>query len=135
GDDMISYRGIELFKIDKDSAIVGMPEWANLRVRQASRTFDSKALTGPGIYALMLDDALFYVGLYAGTAENPCGGSAWARWSKHIGTTTLRGRNLSLSSKAMQAILMLTARDDMAGPAGDLRRVLLNALPSVVPGA
>lgn len=100
------FSAAELFSIEPAHAVPGNPAWANLRFRLTLR--DKAALAGAGIYAAFFDDQLIYIGKYLGKKQAPFQGNiALARWDKHIGTLTLRGRALSFAEKSHQRILAL----------------------------
>lgn len=100
------FSAAELFSIEPAHAVPGNPAWANLRFRLTLR--DKAALTGAGIYAAFFDDQLIYIGKYLGKRQFPFQGNiALARWDKHIGTLTLRGRALSFAEKSCHRILAL----------------------------
>ena len=100
------FSAAELFSIEPAHAVPGNPAWANLRFRLTLR--DKAALTGAGVYAAFFDDQLIYIGKYLGKKQAPFQGNiALARWDKHIGTLTLRGRALSFAEKSRQRILAL----------------------------
>lgn len=100
------FSAAELFSIKPAHAVPGNPAWANLRFCLTLR--DKAALAGAGIYAAFFDDQLIYIGKYLGKKQAPFQGNiALARWDKHIGTLTLRGRALSFAEKSRQRILAL----------------------------
>lgn len=60
---------------------------------------------GAGLYAAYFDDQLIYIGKFMGRKDNWTGGNVVeARWSKHIGTFTMRARDFGLSARAFAEI-------------------------------
>jgi hypothetical protein len=94
----------DLFKISYVKPIHGMPLWANLMF---SKTNNNRAeFSGPGIYAILFRDQLIYVGKFLGKKTNPWSGDIRdTRWDKHLGSMTLRSRNISFSKKSLDRIL------------------------------
>lgn len=78
----------------------GKPDWANLVARETAAAA-SDALCGPGLYALFLDGALFYIGLHVGNqAATDC--SVMVRWHKHVVGHTLRSSHTSFSGRGLR---------------------------------
>lgn len=118
----------ELFYIHDAGPDEGMPAWANLRVRHNRESKVLPAdLAGPGLYGVFFrnglgKEELIYIGLYAGLAADPFGGSVLDRWGKHILGFTLRARDLFFYPGRLRAIL-----DRLNGePADGLARALPN---------
>lgn len=110
---MTKYRAAELFTLQTVPAVEGKPEWMNQRARRRPEYRGEPAhLAGPGIYGMFLDDRLAYIGIYAGYAQRPFGGSVLDRWHKHIAYQTLRAPEVSFSAKQLQRIT-----DELDGPA------------------
>lgn len=109
------YNASDLFTLEDVGPQRGKPEWANLRAyRRPAWKTNRPELAGPGIYALLFDDRLFYIGLFAGTKSNPFGQSVLDRWYKHITFQSLRAPEIRFSPQNLQRIL--TGLD---GPVGD----------------
>ncbi|WP_332746238.1 hypothetical protein [Sphingomonas sp. ZB1N12] len=81
------------------------PEWRG----------EPEALTGPGIYGVFLDGSLFYIGLYAGKACRPFGGSVLERWSKHATYHILRAPEVVFAKSQLDRIIA-----ELTGPAADI---------------
>ncbi|RYE64914.1 MAG: hypothetical protein EOO81_13395, partial [Oxalobacteraceae bacterium] len=113
------YEASDLMRLEDIGPAPGMPSWANLRaVPNPSCTVDPAELMGPGIYALFLDGALFYLGIYAVPKQ-----SVMARWHKHVVAHTLRASQMFMSRSALVQSLSLP------GPVGaGLRACLSDAM-------
>lgn len=86
-------------------ALRGHLEFAN-GIFTHSNVLDKKNFIGGGIYGVMLDDRLIYVGKFQGKKKNWRDGNVVSsRWIKHIGTFTMLDRRLSFSKKAMGSVL------------------------------
>jgi hypothetical protein len=60
---------------------------------------------GAGLYAAYFDDQLIYIGKFMGRKGNWSGGNVVeARWTKHIGTFTMRARDIGFSARAFAEI-------------------------------
>ncbi|WP_374297357.1 hypothetical protein [Sphingomonas sp.] len=103
---MTIYRAAELFTLQTVPAVEGKPAWMNLRARRRPQWLgEPPALTGPGIYGMFLDDRLAYVGIYAGHAQRPFGGSVLDRWHKHVVYQTLRAPEVAFAASQLSRIL------------------------------
>ncbi len=125
---MPSYAADDLFLIREVGPSLGMPTWANLRIgfkRQGA--VQATELAGPGLYGVIFDGFLIYVGLYAGDTD-PSGGCVLDRWYKHILGMTLRGRDIFFSPTALKKILRIPG-----DPAEDLAQTLLNGRDTTIP--
>lgn len=110
------YKADDLFSLVPLGPEQGMPPWANLGTRErADSNVDFAELLGPGIYALFLDDALFYIGIHA-PSEEP----VTARWHKHIVSLPMRASRNFMSRAGFLASLTLP------GPVGDGLRACLS---------
>ncbi len=99
-------RANEIFKYRVVEPKAGTPEWMNLVVdRREEWRGEHEAFQGPGLYGVFLDDALFYVGLYAGKKNRPFGGSVFERWHKHISYQIGRSPYLSFTPTRMREVL------------------------------
>jgi len=113
----------DLFKIDHIQSLPGMPVWANLRFRK--KKFNRSNFSGPGIYAILFNKQLIYIGKFLGKKTDPRGGDIRdARWDKHLGSMTLRSRNISFSKKSLDRVLQSNAPHLV----GDLRQSNQQAL-------
>ncbi|UEM18461.1 hypothetical protein JL100_015170 [Skermanella mucosa] len=73
---------------------------------------DTASFAGPGIYALFFDEGLIYIGKYRGRKNNPFSGDVSRfRWDKHLGTFTMRGRNVSLPPTVLERVLATFSGD------------------------
>ena len=60
---------------------------------------------GAGLYAAYFDDQLIYIGKFMGRKGNWAGGNVVeARWTKHIGTFSMRARHIGFSARAFAEI-------------------------------
>lgn len=94
-------NGAELVEATEGEAWPGNPAWLNVsfRPRKSARS----DFSGADIYVIFLDERLIYLGIYAGSKDDPYSGSALKdRWLKHVGTVTFRGKKLSLRPSAFQ---------------------------------
>ena len=97
------YHADRLLRLEAIGPAEGMPAWANLRaIDHPDCTVDRADLSGPGIYALFLDGALFYLGLHA-PADKP----VTERWHKHVVAHTLRASNMFMRPRALLDSLTL----------------------------
>lgn len=98
-------RASEMVELRVRSGKTGKPAWLNLSARRLLPQ-SHPDLRGPGIYGLFLDGALFYVGVFAGSAHNPFGGSVLhKRWFMHLTYQTLRSQAVVFAPEQMQRIL------------------------------
>lgn len=102
---MTIYTADDLFTLRETIPVAGKPAWMNLRavVRPEWRG-EPEALTGPGVYGVFLDGSLFYIGLYAGKAGRPFGGSVLERWSKHATYHILRAPEVAFAQSQLDRI-------------------------------
>lgn len=115
---MTRYRADDLFTLRETTPIPGKPAWMNLRaMRRPEWRGEPSALTGPGLYGVFLDDSLFYIGLYAGKAERPFGGSVLDRWYKHATHHTLREPGIVFARTQLERIVA----ELNAGPGIEIR--------------
>ena len=106
------YRASELFTLRPVPPTLGKPAWMNLRaVPRAPWAGEPEALRGPGIYGMFHDDRLVYVGLYAGKAERPFGGSVLERWEKHVTYQTLRSPYVTFARRHLKHLHALAAAE------------------------
>lgn len=110
-DDLLT---IETLPADRDK-----PAWANLVAHVKSEAVPDQ-LRGPGLYALFLDHALFYIGLHVGdTADTML--PVLERWKLHVVGQTLRAKAISFSPGPLNTILQ---RLDPCGMTDDLAACL-----------
>lgn len=105
----ISHFSLEqVIEFSESKPIPGNPSWMNLRFKRRAG-LDNSQFTGLGIYAGFFDNQLIYIGKFLGQKSNPFAGNVIdARWTKHVGSLTLRGRNLSYSTRALDEIYQLS---------------------------
>lgn len=117
---MTFFKAEDLFALHETHAIPGKPAWMNLRaaVRPQWRG-EPEALTGPGVYGVFLDGGLFYIGLYAGKADRPFGGSVLERWRMHATYHILRAPEIVFARGQLDRIIA-----ELDGPAVDLAACL-----------
>lgn len=98
---MPTYTASELLRLRTVDPCVDKPTWAN----QVAEIIDSPCdLCGPGLYALFLNGALFYIGLHVGKrAEFDY--SVLHRWKLHVVGQTLRAREISFSRRPISTLL------------------------------
>lgn len=102
-----SFQGSDVIDVHQDQPLPGNPAFANL-VFRPRRNLAPSVVAGAGIYAIHFDGNLIYLGKFQGTKENTFGGSVVdARWTKHMGTLTMRGRRVSVPN---QTITELSSR-------------------------
>jgi hypothetical protein len=113
---MTTYTASNLFTLRETIPVAGKPAWMNLRaaVRPEWRG-EPEALTGPGVYGVFLDGSLFYIGLYAGKADPPFGGSVLERWRKHATYHILRAPEVVFAKSQLDRIVA-----ELTGPAVDI---------------
>lgn len=99
------YRADQLFEIIEGKHELGMPSWANLTIKPKQGVPGD--FRGPGLYGVLFNGSLIYVGLYSGVNSNPFGGSVLDRWGKHVLGQTLRARSLFFSKGPLDKILFL----------------------------
>jgi hypothetical protein len=119
------FQGDELFDIvDHNEAWPGNPAWANLCFRQ--RKIDPENLRGPGVYGIFFNNQLVYLGKFLGHLASPFSQNIGrARWDKHLGTMTLRGRQVSWPGQTLDRIV----RDfPLAPPVQDMRVAVRDTL-------
>jgi len=116
---VFKYTAQELFDIKQSTSLLGMPSWANLRFTIKRKNM-KQDFGGLGLYGVFYENYLIYVGKFLGQKINPYGGDIRdARWSKHLGSLTLRARNLSFSKRSMDSI----AQTNESIPKGCLMQV------------
>ena len=87
----------DLLVVRPRGALIGNPAWADLTI-DSNRRLGKELARGAGLYAIHFRGALLYVGKFCGKRSNPFDGRVCdIRWSRHIGTLTLRDRRISLS--------------------------------------
>lgn len=93
----MTHNASDLFVVRPRRALTGNPPWADLIIN-SNKKLNVASGRGAGLYAIHFHGALLYVGKFCGTRSDPFAGSVCdTRWSKHIGTLTLRDRRISLS--------------------------------------
>lgn len=101
------FHGPDVIDVRQDQPLPGNPGFADL-VFRPRRNLAPSVVAGAGIYAIHFDGNLIYLGKFQGTKGNTFGGSVVdARWTKHMGTLTMRGRRVSVPN---QTIAELSSR-------------------------
>lgn len=107
------FIGGDVFSVKNGCPLDGMPQWANLCF--TLKGGDSELFTGLGLYGVFFDDRLIYVGKFLGKKVDPFEGDVRdARWIKHLGSMTLRARNISFSKRSTTQILAATSLEPQA---------------------
>jgi len=119
-----TYAVSDLFYLQQDDNLNGNPHWTNMNVKLKNGV---KAIqfTGPGIYAYFFDNSLIYIGKFRGiNAKTPFSGNILrARWDKHLGAFTMRGRKVSVNQNVLNNIQGI----DVDAPNGEFWDDLRNA--------
>jgi hypothetical protein len=88
----------QLFVVRQRGALKGNPAWADLTI-DSNRSLSKELAGGAGLYAIHFRADLLYVGKFCGKRSNPFDGRVCdIRWSRHIGSLTMRDRRISLSA-------------------------------------
>lgn len=96
-----SFQGSDVIDVRQDQPLPGNPSFADL-VFRPRRNLAPSVVAGAGIYTIHFDGNLLYLGKFQGTTGNPFGGSVIdARWTKHMGTLTMRGRRVSVPNQTI----------------------------------
>jgi len=126
------YRASQLMKLRTVTPPDGKPDWAN---QIADVTVDRipDDLCGPGLYALFLDGALFYIGLHVGEQAG-ADYSVLHRWVLHVVGQTMRSPRIGFSRASLRRLLDTQAGDPvteaLAACLPDGRATDLAALPA-----
>ena len=124
----IFYAG-EIFQSEKIDPLPEMPKWANLNFKIKKESEKKDNFIGPGIYAIFFEDKLIYIGKFLGEKENAFSGDIRdERWRKHLGTITLRDRNISFSSQAVLDVIQnskLPPSNDINWSSKNLKALLI----------
>jgi len=79
----------------------GMPTFCNLKVSNQGRV-DPALRRGCGIYFILHQHNLIYVGKFLGSIQNAFGGDILAaRWKRHMSTISLRGSRIAISAASV----------------------------------
>lgn len=96
------YGAAEVIRAEESEPLLGGLSFADRSFRPSSR---SASFGGAGLYACYHKDQLFYIGKYLGKKKDWRAGNVIdLRWTKHIGTLTMRARSLGFSRKALREI-------------------------------
>jgi hypothetical protein len=96
-----SFQGSSVIAVRHDRPLPGNPAFANVIFRP-QRNLAPSTVAGAGIYCILFDNRLTYLGKFQGTTGNPFGGSVIdARWTKHMATLTMRGRRVSVPNQTI----------------------------------
>lgn len=99
-----SFNAFDIIDVVERENLPGMPGWMNLqfKVKPGLAKDDFK---GAGIYAIFYKGELIYIGKFLGKKKAPFEGNVIdTRWTKHIGTLTLRSRTLSMAQKTLHRL-------------------------------
>lgn len=118
---MPPFAAQDLLSVREVAAHPNKPRWANL-VAHIHVDPVPRDLCGPGLYALFLDGALFYIGLHVGADADP-GLPVLERWKLHVVGQTLRAKAISFSPTPLNQVLR---GPDASGLADDLAACLPN---------
>lgn len=106
------YTADQLMTLRTVATPAGKPDWANL-VADVDHGPTPPELCGPGLYALFLNDALFYIGLHVGEhAEAEY--SVLHRWMRHVVGQTMRSRETSFSRTSLRRLFDTQAGDPVS---------------------
>lgn len=95
------FQGSDVIDVRQDQPVPGNPSFADL-VFRPRRSLAPSVVAGAGIYTIHFDGNLLYLGKFQGTTVNPFGGSVIdARWTKHMATLTMRGRQVSVPNQTI----------------------------------
>ena len=110
-----TYWASDIFSVRLNTSLVGNPEWANLTI-DSNRALSNEEARGAGLYAIHFRGDLLYVGKFCGKRSDPFAGRICdIRWSRHIGTLTMRDRRISLSEGRIEQL-----RRSSAAPLADI---------------
>ena len=108
---MPTYPAAQLLKLRSVTPPADKPAWAN-QVADVIVDPVPTDLCGPGLYALFLDDSLFYIGLHVGEEAEP-GYHVLHRWVLHVVGQTLRSPRISFSRGPLRRLLVGLPADPM----------------------
>ncbi|MBB5700133.1 hypothetical protein [Sphingomonas yantingensis] len=109
---MTLYTADRLITLRRVDPPAGKPAWANL-IADVDRAAAPAELCGPGLYALLLDGAQFYIGLHVGEqAGADC--SVLHRWVLHVVGQTMRSRETSFSRRSLRRLLDTRSGDPVS---------------------
>jgi len=98
------FQGSDVIDVRQDQPLPGNPSFADV-VFRPRRNLAPSVVAGAGIYTIHFDGNLLYLGKFQGTTGNPFGGSVIdARWTKHMGTLTMRGRRVSVPNQTINEL-------------------------------
>lgn len=99
------FSGSQVVCFENSPPLEGNPAFADLSF-SPRHGLDDRVVAGAGIYAICFDGQLIYLGKFLGKRGNPAGGNIVdARWTKHLGTLTMRGRRVSVPRRTIDALL------------------------------
>ncbi len=95
------FKGSDVINIRRDQPLAGNPAFADLVFRPRTN-LAARVVAGLGIYAIHFNDRLIYIGKFLGRKGDPFGGNIVdSRWTKHLGTLTMRGRRVSVPGQTI----------------------------------
>lgn len=113
------FNAKEIIEYKKTSPLQGHLNFAEGLFKPKSG-LDNNKFIGGGIYGIMLDNKLIYVGKFQGKKSNwQDGNIIVSRWIKHLGTFTMLDRRISFSKKAIDLVLrdLFSTNSSYSGPA------------------
>lgn len=109
------YKASDIFSIAPIVPKEGMPSIANLRISKKDQV---PKLTGCGLYFILYQNKLVYIGKFLGTKSNAFSGDLFTnRWSRHIATLAIRGKGISIGQS-------LASRFILENPGHQLSQIL-----------
>lgn len=98
-----TYKATDIVELLERGPLIGHLPISRFSVKPVKNSVE---IGGGGIYGILIDNELKYIGKYQGKKHNWEQGSVLQdRWIKHIGTLTLLERTLSFSKKAFDKIV------------------------------
>ncbi|MCK0165635.1 hypothetical protein [Marinobacter sp. S6332] len=118
-----TYKAIDIVELLERGPLIGHLPISRFSVKPIKNSVE---IGGGGIYGILIDDKLKYIGKYQGKKHNWKKGSVLSdRWIKHIGTLTLLDRTLSFSKRAFGKIV---SDAQELTPTNQFARELVNGL-------
>lgn len=123
--DIATFKASDIFSFEQVAPLPGLPDFFNLHFK--STVEDKTPLVGPGIYIIAFDGEPVYLGKYLGVKDAPFSGNVIdLRWSKHIATLTMRGKRLSMSSRALKQSIQLAPKSAFVRSLNDIDKDMLH---------
>jgi hypothetical protein len=97
-----TYSASEVISLDQRAPLQGALPIADMVFRHSVK---QKDFGGAGLYAVFFDSRLLYIGKFLGRRSDFLSGNVVeARWTKHLGTFTMRARDIGFSARAFSEI-------------------------------